>query len=384
MSAAALCDSETSSTFVRPFEVDAAEYPFKSCAFHTARGRMHFFDEGPRDAKETILMIHGNPTWSYLYRNIAKDMIAKGHRVIAVDHLGMGMGMSDAPEPADFDYLPRSHSANLEALVQAMDLKNVTLVVQDWGGPIGLGMATRQPQRISRVLAMNTWAWSADPAKPGLDHGLLNWGQQATALSNADPLFGCNTMLTLTAEQLGLFNDPSKGARYKMTRDAYLRPAIDPVSMKPLSTRDCAAMSKLALSILGERAYQSEVEAALPKLQNKPYVVLSGLRDQLFGALRCNPAASSPCPGNSVCQCDPDYALAGGCTAPSTPAVRFDFMCKAGGSLIEQNVDQWVRRMGTTSLISRYAVPKAEHMVQELARDEVIAALDKLLTAPTR
>ena len=119
-------------------------------------------------------------------------------------------------------------------------------------------------------------------------------------------------------------------------------------------------------------------------LQNKPYVVLSGLRDQLFGALRCNPAASSPCPGTSVCTCDPAYALAGDCSAPATPAVRFDFMCKAVGSLVEQNADQWVRRMGVTSLVARYAVPKAEHMVQELAGDEVIAALDKLLAAPAR
>ena len=378
----ALCASQTSKSFVRPFEVDAGEYPFKSCAFQTGRGRMHFFDEGPRDAKETILMIHGNPTWSFLYRNIAKDMIAKGHRVIAVDHLGMGM--SDAPELAEFDYLPRSHSANLETFVKAMDLKNVTLVVQDWGGPVGLGMATRQPQRIGRVMVMNTWAWSANQANPGLDHGLLNWGQQATALSKADPQFGCNTMLTLTAEQLGMFYDPSKGARYKMIRNAYLQPAIDPTTMKPLSARKCAAMSSFALAILADNAYQGEVEAALPKLQGKPYVVLSGLSDQLFGALRCNPAASSPCPGISVCECDPAYALAGECGAPSTSAVRFDFMCKAGGSLIEQNADQWVRRMGTSSLWARYAVPGAEHMVQELARDQVIAGLDKLLTAPQR
>jgi hypothetical protein len=154
--------------------------------------------------------------------------------------------------------------------------------------------------------------------------------------------------------------------------------------MKPLSASKCAAMSTFALSILADNAYQAEVEAGLPQLRGKPYVVLSGLRDQLFGALRCNAAAAVPCPGASVCSCEPVYALAGACDAPATPAVRFDFMCKAGNGLIEQNADQWVQRLGTASLVARYAVPNAEHMVQELARDDVIAALDKLLTAPAR
>jgi pimeloyl-ACP methyl ester carboxylesterase len=379
---ASICGNEASRSFVRPFAVDASEYPFKSCAFQTARGKLHFFDEGPRDAKETVLMVHGNPTWSFLYRDIAKAMVAKGHRVIAVDHLGMGM--SDAPEPAEFDYRPRSHAANLAALVQAMDLKNVTLVVQDWGGPVGLAVATTQPERFSRLLVMNTWAWAVNPTNPGLDHGLVGWGQQATALSQSDPQFGCNTMLTLTAEQIALFNDPGKGVRYRMVRDAYLHPGIDTATMKPLSARKCAAMSTFALSILADNAFQAEVEAGLPKLRGKPYVVLSGLRDQLFGALRCNAAATPACPGSSVCVCDPTYALAGACDAPGTPTVRFDFMCKANNALVEQNTDQWVQRLGATSLVARYAVPNAEHMVQEFARDDVIAALNKLLAAPSR
>jgi pimeloyl-ACP methyl ester carboxylesterase len=379
----ALCASETSKSFVRPFAVDKGEYSFKSCAFETGYGKLHFFDEGPRDAKETILMVHGNPTWSFLYRKIAKAMIAKGHRVIAVDHLGMGM--SDAPERAAFNYRPRSHSTNLEALIIAMDLKNVTILVQDWGGPIGLGVATRQPERISRMLIMNTWAWSVDTANPGLDHNLVSWGKQATELYKMDPLFGCNTMLTLTAEELGRFNDPGKGAMYKTIRDAYLQPAFDISTMKPLSAKKCAAMSNLAISILGDNAYQGEVEANLRRLRGKPYAVISGLRDQLFGALRCNAAAPSPCPGSNVCKCDPVFVLAGACDAPNTPATRFDFMCKSpNASLIEQNTDQWVQRLGTESLVARYAVPNAEHMVQEFAPDDVITALDKLLGAQVR
>jgi hypothetical protein len=90
---------QTASLFPRPFVVDPEDYPFDSCAFDSSAGRIHYFDEGPRDASETVLLIHGNPTWSFLYRNIATAMIADGRRVVALDHLGMGM--SNAPSTSD-------------------------------------------------------------------------------------------------------------------------------------------------------------------------------------------------------------------------------------------------------------------------------------------
>jgi pimeloyl-ACP methyl ester carboxylesterase len=325
-------------------------------------------------------MVHGNPTWSFLYRNIAKSMIAKGYRVIAADHLGMGM--SDAPDLANFDYKPRSHSANLEALINALDLKKATIVVQDWGGPVGLGVAGRQPDRFSRMLIMNTWAWSVNPVSPGLDHSLVAWGQQAKTLNQGDPQFGCNTMLALTAETIAESADPSKGALYKTIREAYLNPGINPSTMKPISEQRCAAMSNFALSILDDNKYQSEVESNLKKLQAKPYIVLSGLKDQLFGALRCDQNATPACPISSACVCEPDYAVAGACNTPQTPLVRFDFVCKSNGALIEHNTDQWEQRLGRQSLVARVAVPNAEHMIQEFASAEVIAALDKLLSTP--
>lgn len=91
-----------STTFSRPFEVDAEDFSFRSCAFETSASTMHYIDEGPRDASETVLMVHWNPTWSFLYRNIAKTMIEDGHRVVALDHLGTGM--SDVPLTSEFDY----------------------------------------------------------------------------------------------------------------------------------------------------------------------------------------------------------------------------------------------------------------------------------------
>ena len=355
-----LCADATSAAFVRPFAVDAQAYPFRSCAFETGHGRMHFFDEGPRDAEETILMVHGNPTWSYSYRHIASAMIARGHRVIAVDHLGMGM--SDAPDPGEFDYRPRSQSTNLEALVLAMELKDVTLVVQDWGGPIGLGVATRHPALFRRLLLLNTW------------------GSLATTLYASDPLFGCTLMLTLTAESLAKLVDPSEGAEYAKIVDAYLRPAIDPATRKPFADKECAAMSTMAISILGDNAFQAEVGGGLEKLRGKPYALFSGLQDQLFGALGCDPAADSLCPGAAVCECDPDYDASN--NACGLSPLGDERVCKLDGAVIEQNLDQWVERLGSGALVTRVGDPRSEHMVQELAPDGVIDALDRLLATP--
>lgn len=374
------CASDTSKAFVRPFEVDAQAYPFTSCAFETGQGRMHFFDEGPRDAKETLLMVHGNPTWSFLYRHVATAMIAQGYRVIAIDHLGMGM--SDAPDPTRFDYRPRSQSANLEAFVVAMGLQNVTLVVQDWGGPIGLGVATRRPELFSRLLILNTWAWSIDPDNPGRDHGLVTWGKLATQLYQSDPLFGCNAMLTTTADALARANDPGQGATYEQIRDAYLSPAMDPSTQKPLSTEDCAAMSTMAISILGDDAFQGEVASGLAKLQGKPYALVSGLRDGLFGALRCDPNAASLCPAGATCKCDPDYdETKNNCSANPLGDAR---VCKLQGAVIEQELDQWVERLGASSLVARVGDPTSGHMIQEDNPDAVIDALGKLLAVPAR
>ena len=376
----ASCASDTSKAFVRPFQVDAQDYPFMSCAFETGHGRMHFFDEGPRDARETILLVHGNPTWSFLYRHVAKAMIDRGHRVIAIDLLGMGM--SDAPDPTRFDYRPRSQSADLEAFVVAAELQNVTLVVQDWGGPIGLGVATRRPELFSRLLILNTWAWSIDPDDPGRDHGLLTWGTLATQLYQSDPLFGCNAMLTVTADALARTNDPDQGATYQRIRDAYLSPAMDPSTQKPLSAEDCAAMSTMAISILGDNAYQGEVAGGLAKLQGKPYALVSGLKDGLFGALRCDPDAASLCPDGATCECDPDYdETKNNCSASPLGDAR---VCKLQGAVIEQELDQWVERLGTGSLVARVGDPTAGHMIQEDNPNAVIAALDKLLAVPAK
>lgn len=117
--------------------------------FSTASGfRMHYVDEG---SGEPIILIHGEPTWSYLYRNFIPEL-SRGFRVIAPDH--MGFGKSETPVNAD--YTLDRHARNLAGLIEELDLNNITLVMQDWGGPIGAVVASRYPKRMKRFVAMNT------------------------------------------------------------------------------------------------------------------------------------------------------------------------------------------------------------------------------------
>ena len=131
--------------------IDREEYPFESHYFQVPAGNLHYVDEG---SGPPIVMIHGNPTWSFLYRKLIKRLRPE-YRCIAMDHLGFGL--SDKPE--DWSYLPRDHATNLTALIEGLGLKNITLVVQDWGGPIGLSYAVAHPENIARIVIMNTWAW---------------------------------------------------------------------------------------------------------------------------------------------------------------------------------------------------------------------------------
>ena len=115
--------------------------------------RLHYLDEGPRDGPVMLLM-HGMPTWSYLYRNMIPLLVAAGYRCIAPDHLGFGK--SDKPTDIHWYTIAR-HTEVLSSLVRALDLKQITLVCQDWGGPIGLAQAAMMPERFERLCIMNTW-----------------------------------------------------------------------------------------------------------------------------------------------------------------------------------------------------------------------------------
>jgi len=133
------------------------DYPFEPNYQQVADGeggelRMHYIDEGPADG-ELVLLMHGQPSWSYLYRKMIPIFVAAGYRVIAPDLIGFGK--SDKPtERSNYTYA--NHVAWVKALLEAIDLRDITLFCQDWGGLIGLRVATENPDRFARIVTANT------------------------------------------------------------------------------------------------------------------------------------------------------------------------------------------------------------------------------------
>lgn len=140
-------------------------WPYEPRWFDSADGRMHYVDEGPRDGRP-VVMVHGNPTWGYLYRNFIPALVEAGHRAIVPDHLGFGR--SEKPSDPELFRVPR-HARRLEALLESLDLRGATVVPQDWGGPTGLYWATRHPQRVDGLFILNTYAhgFKAEALPPG-------------------------------------------------------------------------------------------------------------------------------------------------------------------------------------------------------------------------
>jgi len=126
-------------------------YPFTAKTFQLDMGTMRYVDEGEG---QPIVMVHGNPSWSFVYRKLIVGLSDK-YRCIAPDHIGFGQ----SDKPFDWSYLPSEHAQNLDSLLTSLDLNDITLVVQDWGGPIGLDYAIKHPERVKRLVIMNTWLW---------------------------------------------------------------------------------------------------------------------------------------------------------------------------------------------------------------------------------
>ncbi len=126
-------------------------YPFEPHSIKLGNNSLSYVDEGRGDA---VVMLHGNPTWSYYYRNLAK-LLKNSYRVIVPDHLGCGL--SDKPQ--DYSYHLEDHINNLETLLDSLDVKKISLIVHDWGGAIGMGYAVRHPSRIKSLVILNTAAF---------------------------------------------------------------------------------------------------------------------------------------------------------------------------------------------------------------------------------
>lgn len=127
------------------------DYPFAPHYLRTDAGRMHYVDVG---SGEPVVLLHGNPTWSFLYRHLI-HRLTPTYRCVAPDYLGFGR----SEKPPGADYAPPAQAARVEAFIDHLTLRDVTLVVHDWGGPIGLSYALRHPDRVKRIVVANSWLW---------------------------------------------------------------------------------------------------------------------------------------------------------------------------------------------------------------------------------
>jgi len=135
-------------------------YPFASHFFERPAGRLHYLDEGQGDP---IVMLHGNPTWSFYYRNLVLAL-RDSQRCIVPDHIGCGL--SDKPLETVYDYSLKARIGDLEALLDHLQITSkITLILQDWGGMIGMAFAARHPERIKRIIASNTGAFPLPQTK---------------------------------------------------------------------------------------------------------------------------------------------------------------------------------------------------------------------------
>ena len=138
----------------------AGLYPFKGNHLDVEGGRLHYLDEG---SGEPVVMLHGNPTWSFYYRNLVLKL-RDGFRAIAPDHVGCGL--SDKPDDAHYEYSLERRVRDVETLLDHLKLdRDVTLVLHDWGGMIGMVWAARHPERVKRIVLLNTAAFRLPPGK---------------------------------------------------------------------------------------------------------------------------------------------------------------------------------------------------------------------------
>jgi haloalkane dehalogenase len=172
--------------------------------------RVHHLDEGPRKAARVFLCLHGEPTWSYLYRRMIPVFVDAGHRVVAPDFLGFGR--SDKPAD-DAVYTFEFHRRLVLECIERLDLKGITLVVQDWGGLLGLTLPMEVPERFDRLLVMNTTLATGEAP---LGEGFLAW----RAYANKNPDLACGTLLRrtcphLTEAEAAAYDAPFPDARFK-------------------------------------------------------------------------------------------------------------------------------------------------------------------------
>jgi haloalkane dehalogenase len=248
-------DASAASRPARPAWVPERLYPFASCYAEVAGSVVHYLDEG---AGPPLLLLHGNPTWSFLYRDVVSGL-RDSYRCIAVDYPGFGL----SPAAPGYGWTPAEHAGVLEQLVLRLDVRDVTMMVQDWGGPIGFAVATRHPDRFAAFVIGNTWAWPKGDPGTQLFSRLLGGpiGRRLIAQRN------------LFVERI-LPGGVRRGKLSDEVMDAYRGPFPTPASRRPTAV--------LPREILASRPFLADVERGLPQLRDRPALIVWPTKDVAF------------------------------------------------------------------------------------------------------
>jgi haloalkane dehalogenase len=244
---------------IAPEWLDRRAYPFRSRWIDLAGSRLHYVDEGSGDV---VLFVHGTPTWSFEFRHVIAAL-ASTHRCVAVDHLGFGL--SDRPSGAD--YSPQAHADRLAAFVHRLGLGRFTLVVHDYGGPIGLPLALSDASPVDRLVLINTWMWPFDDDADMMRRGKLAGGSVGRLLykyANAS---------------LRLLMPSAYGDRTKLPK------AIHRQYLEVFRDRHARVevLHALAKALLESRGYYAELHGRADRLRRIPALVIWGMKDIAFG-----------------------------------------------------------------------------------------------------
>jgi haloalkane dehalogenase len=237
--------------------IDRNEYPFETRHFSVPAGNLAYVDEG---RGRPIVMVHGNPTWSFLYRHLIKQL-RSDYRCIAMDHLGFGL----SDKPHDWSYLPELQSANLAALIDGLELDGITLVVQDWGGPLGLSYAVAHPEKVAALVILNTWAWPVNHDPYYIGFSSFVGGPIGRMLIRRYNFFVNSIMRQ------------AFGDKRKLTQAAhahYQRPLADPQDRK-----GCWVFPK---QIVASTPWLGQLWNGIHRLDGKPTLIVWGMKDIAF------------------------------------------------------------------------------------------------------
>jgi haloalkane dehalogenase len=244
--------------------------------------RMHYVDEGPRHAP-VVLMLHGEPTWSYLYRHLIGTVCSAGLRVLAPDLIGFGR--SDKPVMRE-DYTFQRHVDWVSAFLAQLDLREITLLCQDWGGLIGLRLVADQPERFARVIAANTGLPTGD--QPHVE-ALTQWQRSSQSM----PVFPAGKIISklckspLAPEVLAAYDAPFPDETYKAGARQFplLIPSSPDDPAAPACRRAWESLQRFErpfLTVAGDSdpitaGFERRMQRLVPGAAGQPHVVLSGV-----------------------------------------------------------------------------------------------------------